>query len=193
MKTIRIFSIVIGLCLSLSAMAQKTLTSDGAKAQKALMESLRSSGITPSIDTRDNSVCFKYKDVFYWVTFDGNSPVLYTIHRKGLNFDDDADFKSSCAMTASNEVNRKHKVKCLVNEKRIEFIIQTYAKEPNDFHGGCGKMLAAFDDVDKTFKGAYEKAFDQWKKDSIAQNKPITPGTPIGKSTLTVTKISFAN
>lgn len=194
MKTVRFFSVVIGLCLSVNAMAQKALTEDGTKAQKALVEHLRSSGLTPSIDTRDQSVCFKSNDVFYWVTFEDNSPVLYTIHRKGLKFDGDPAFKPSCARIACNEVNRKHKIKCTYNEKRIEFIMQTYAKDPSDFYGGFRKMLAAFKDVDVTFKNTYDKAYDQWKKDSIAQNKPITPNTPIAaNSPLKVTYIAFGN
>ena len=54
-------------------------------------------------------------------------------------------------------------------------------------------MLGAFKDADETFKSTYDKAFDQWKKDSIAQNKPIAPPAPIGPSPLKVTYIAFAN
>lgn len=193
MKVIRIIVAMVGLCLSMNAMAQKPLTEDGAKAQKALVEHLRAVGLAPSIDTRDNSVCFKSNGVFYWVTFDENSPVLYTVHRKGLKFDEDSAFKPSCARVACNEVNLKHIIKCIYKDKRIEFIMQTYAKDPSDFHGGFRKMLAAFNDVDETFKNIYDKAFDQWKKDSIAQNKPITPNIPMGKSPLKVTYIAFGN
>lgn len=193
MKAFRIFSLAVVLCLSMSAMAQKALTDGGTKAQKALVEYLRANGLTPSIDTRDNSVCFKRNEVFYWVTFEENSPVLYTIHRKGLKFDEDPAFKPSCACVACNEVNSKHKIKCLYNEKRVEFIMQTYAKDPTDFHGGFSQMLAGFKDVDTTFKNTYDKAFDKWKKDSIAGNKPIIPDAPLGKSPLKVTSIAFGN
>lgn len=176
----------------MSAMAQKSLTEDGIKAQRALVEHLRAVGLTPSIDTRDNSVCFKSNGVFYWVTFDENSPVLYTIHRKGLKFDEDPAFKPSCARVACNEVNLKHKIKCTYKDKRIEFIMQTYAKDPSDFHGGFRKMLAAFKDADETFKNTYDKAFDQWKKDSIAQNKQNPPSRS-GNSPMKVTYIAFGN
>lgn len=193
MKVFRFFSVMMGLVLSMGVMAQKSLTEDGIKAQKALIEYLRANNITPSIDTRDNSVCFKTNGVFYWVTFEESSPILYTIHRRGLKFDDDPAFKPLCARFACNEVNRKHKIKCTYNDKRIEFIMQTYAKEPSDFHGGFRKMLAEFKDVDITFKNTYDKVFDKWKKDSIAENKPITPDTPIGNSPLKVNSISFGN
>lgn len=193
MKVFRIFSVVMGLCLSMSAMAQKPLSEDCTKAQKALVEHLRANGLTPSIDTRDNSVCFKSNGIFYWVTFDENSPVLYTIHRKGLKFDEDPAFKPSCARVACNDVNLKHKIKCTYKDKRIEFFMQTYAKDPSDFHGGFRKMLGAFKDAEVTFKNTYDKAFDQWKKDSIEHNKPIAPPTPVGSSPLKVTYIAFAN
>lgn len=193
MRVIRFFTILIGFCLSMSVSAQKQLTSDGQKAQKALVEYLRSIGITTTIDTRDNSVCFKTKDVFYWVTFDESSPVLYTIHRKGLKFDDDPAFKPSCARVACNEVNRKHNIKCTTNEKHVDFMLQTYAKNPSDFHGGFDRMLNAFKDVDVTFKNTYDKTFDAWVKDSIARSKPITPDVPLGVSPLKVTAISFGN
>lgn len=193
MKTIRFFSVVIGLVLSMSVLAQSQLTEDGSKAQKALIEYLRANGVAPSIDTRDNSVCFKRNDVFYWVTFDEKTPVLYTIHRKGLKFDEDPAFKPSCARVACNEVNRKHEVKCTYNGKRIEFVLQAYAKDPSDFHGGFSKMLAAFEGVETTFKDTYEKAFDAWKKDSIAKNEPIAPQKSVEKSPLTLSDIAFAN
>ena len=193
MKTIRFFLVAIGLFLCMGMMAQKSLTEDGTKAQKALVEHLRAHGLAPSIDTRDNSVCFKISDVLYWVTFEENSPVLYTIHRKGLKFDEDPAFKPSCARVACNEVNRKHNIKCTYNEKRVEFIMQVYAKEPSDIHGGFRKMLGAFKDVDATFKNTYDKAFDQWKKDSIAQNQPIIPDTNHLNSPLKVTFICFGN
>lgn len=194
MKAIRFISVAACFCLSMCVMAQNSLTEDGTKAQKALIEHLRASGLTPSIDTKDNSVCFKSNDVFYWVTFEGNSPVLYTIHRKGLKFDEDPEFKPSCARVACNEVNRKHNIKSTYNErsneKRVEFVMETYAKDPSDFHGGLRKMLAAFKDVDVTFKTTYEKAYHQW----IEQNKPITPSAPVpGNSPLKVTFVTFGN
>ena len=193
MKAFRIIVVMVGFCLSMNAMAQKSLTEDGTKAQKALVEYLRAVGLTPSIDTRDNSVCFKSNGVFYWVTFEESSPVLYTIHRKGLKFDEDSAFKPFCARVACNEVNLKHKIKCTYKDKRIEFIMQTYAKDPSDFHGGFREMLAAFKNVDETFKNTYDNSFDQWKKDSIAKNKPITPNIPIGNSPLHVSYIAFGN
>ena len=206
MKPLRILSLLIGLALSLSTMAQKPLSENGVKAQKALIEYLRTNGWSPSIDTRDNSVCFRDKNgVLYWVTFEGDAPILYTLHRTGIKYDDHAEFKANCARAACNEVNRKHPVKCVYNykeadksngkkaEKRIAFIMQTYANNPSDFLGGFGKMVDAFKDVDQTFKSSYTKAYDQWKKDSVAENSPRTPDAPVGKSPLSVTYIAFGN
>ena len=62
-----------------------------------------------------------------------------------------------------------------------------------DAHPDKLNMLAAFNDVDKTFKNTYDKVYDQWMKDSIAKNKPITPEVVIGKSPLAVTDIAFGN
>lgn len=195
MKTLRIFSIIFGLTLSMDMMAQKPLTEDGIKAQRALIEYLRSIQMSPSIDTKDNSVNFRINGSgpLYWVTFDESSPVLYTIHRNGVKFDNDPKFKLSCARVACNEVNQKHQVKCYYDNRRIRFVLETYAKNPSDFHGGFRKMLAAFKDVDTTFKTTYDKAYDKWAKDSIANNKPITPNQPVGESPLDVTYIAFGN
>lgn len=194
MKKYRILFVLIAMSLASGSMAQdKKLNEDGTKAQKALIEHLRSVGLAPSIDTRDQSVCFKYNDVFFWVTFDEESPVLYTLHRRGLKFDDDPSYKLSCARVACNEVNRKHNIKSFSHDKRIDFVIQTYAKNPSDFHGGLKKMLDAFKDVVLTFKNSYDKAYDKWKKDSIANNSPIVPKAPVGKSPLKIESIAFGN
>ena len=195
MKKNRLFTLLLAACLSLAAVAQNQLNEACAKAQKSLIEYLRSSGVSASIDTRDNSVNFKTpnSNVLYWVTFDGEGPVLYTIHRKGVKFDGDTTFRPECALIACNEVNNKHKIKSIYNGKKVEFIMQTYAKEPSDFYGGLKKMIAAFNHVDETFKKSYEEAYKKWVADSVEAAAPIIPPVVIGKSPLTVTEISFAN
>lgn len=192
MKKNRLFILLIAVSLSLTMMAQNQLNEACLKAQKSLMEYLRSIGMSPSIDTRDNSVCFKKNDMFYWITFEGDGPVLYTVHRKGIKFDSDSSFKPIVATVACNEVNNKHKIKCIYDDKRIEFIMQTYAKEPSDFHGGFGKMIAAFNKVEDTFKNSYDKAYKKWRDDSIAAHGPNVSGTP-GISTLKIKSIAFGN
>lgn len=193
MKNLRIMTLTALMALSMGTMAQKPLTDEQSKAQKALMEYLRLAGLQPTVDTKDNSVCFKREGVFYWVTIDEGSPVLYTIHRKGLKFDNETTFKPSCAKVACNEVNRKHKVKCVYNEKRVEFLAQTYAMTPTDYQGGFFRTLFAFKDVDATFKSTYEKAFDKWQKDSVEANRPIIPEGAVGNSPLTVSDIAFGS
>ena len=191
MKESRIFLFMIGIFLSMNVMAQQPLTDDGVRAQKALVDYLRTINIVPTIDTRDNSVCFKSHDVFFWVTFEDKSPVMYTIHRKPIKFDEVADFNASCARIACNEVNRKHRIKCTYSNKRVDFIMQTFAKEPSDFHGSFRNMIASFKDVDVTFKKAYDNAYNKWKEDSINENKQFPP--QLGKSALKVSSIAFGN
>ncbi len=195
MKNNRLLILLVAASISLAAFAQDQLNSACSRAQRSLIEYLRKSGLSPSIDTKDNSVCFNYDNVFYWVTFKGDETVLYTVHRKGVKFNDDATFKPSCASAACNYVNRKHTIKCVYNEsdKRVEFLMQTYAKEPTDFQGGLGKMLHAFKNVDKTFKDSYDKSLERWRQDSIEANTPQTPPTPPGLSPLTVKSVAFAN
>ena len=194
MKAFRFFTFVMAACFALTIAAQNPLTVDGSNAQKALVDYLRLNGMAPTIDTRDNSVCFKSNGIFYWVTFDESTPVLYTIHRKGLKFDEDAKFKASCARVACNEVNRKHSIKCTYNNRRVDFVLQTYAKNPSDFHDSFRKNLAAFRDVEDTYKKVYETAYKQWEKDSIEQaGRFKTPDVLPGNSPLTVSYIGFAN
>ena len=170
---------------SLGALAQESLTEAGKKAQRSLIEYLRLKGMSPSIDTRDNSVNFKSGGVLYWVTFKGDTPVQYTIHRKGLNLSEDKDYSTNCALYACNAVNRKHVAKSSLKDKRVEFIFQSYAKEPSDFHGGFTKMLEDFKNVVETFDAAYKEA-----KSHVNTNVEIKP---TGATTLDVTYIAFAN
>lgn len=194
MKKNRLFIVLVAIGMSLTMMAQNQLNEVCLKAQKSLIEYLRTRGLSPSIDTRDNSVCFHRNDVLYWVTFEGEGPVLYTVHRKGIKFDKDTTFKPICAAVACNEVNNKHKIKCVYNNNLIEFIMPTYAKEPSDFHGGLGRMIAAFNNVEETFKDTYKKTYKKWVEDSIAANEPIVqPGGPVGKSPLMIRSVAFGN
>ncbi len=200
MKTSRFFAIAAALCLSVGAMAQNTLTDGGQKAQRALIEYLRSQNIVPKIDTRDNSVNFNRDDVLYWVTFKGEAPVEYTFHRKGLKFDDSDDFSLSCARLACNEVNQHTAAKATVmvrpskdgktTERRVQFKFVSYAKEPSDFHGGFRAMLSSFKNIEDNWKKAYADALKELKE----KTEPIKPKTVTpGASPLKATAISFAN
>lgn len=185
MKTLRILTLAVVTVLSMSALADKSLSESAKKAQTSLVEYLRLSGITPSIDARDQSVCFKKGGVFYWVTFDESSPVLYTLHRKGIKFDNEEDFKPNCALYASNQVNRKYKVKCFYKDNRVDFMLQTYAKEPSSFHACLNKMIESFDGIENSFREAY---------DACVQSIPVpTPPAKTGSSPMEVTYIAFAN
>ena len=199
MKKNRFLTLLIAASLSLVMVAQD-LNEACTKAQKSLIEYLRSNGISPSVDPKDNSVCFKTRnsEVLYWVTFEGDGPVLYTIHRKGIKFDNDTTFVPACARIACNEVNQKHNIKCVYDKdnKRVEFLMQTFAKDPSDFHGGLKEMIKSFKDVDETFKREYEKAHKEWleKKQKEKENQTLPP--PVinrGHSPLEISKISFAN
>ena len=199
MKTTRFFFLLATLFFAANVMAQSSLTEDGKKAQRAIIEYLRANDRSATIDTRDNSVNFRFKDVLYWITFEGSSPVLYTVHRNGLNFESDSLFKFRFAVNAANEVNRKSNIKCFYENKRVKFVLQTYAKEPSDFYGGLKKMVRAFEDVDKMFKESYEKSYSKWRKDSIERaKKDSIENAPTvikqtGSSKLKVANVSFAN
>lgn len=195
MKKNRFLTLLIAASLSLVMVAQD-LNDACAKAQKSLIEYLRSSGISASVDPEDNSVCFRLKgqESLYWITFEGEGPVLYTIHRKGIKFDKDTTFVPACARIACNEVNKKHNIKCVYDNKRVEFLMQTFAKDPSDFHGGLKEMLKSFKDVDETFKSEYEKAHKKWleEKEKVNQPDPL-PAPKLGHSPLEISRISFAN
>lgn len=195
MKTLRFLTlIVVSFVLSMAAMAQSRLNDSEQKAQDALRDFLRSQNRAYNIDAEDNSLLFKDGDIVYWVTFSGTSPMLYTIHRKGVRYEKEGTFKASCAYEACNEVNRTSRVvKAVCEGKDVHFYSEVYAKNPEDFHATLRKNIDAFAGVSDTYKKTYATAFDAWVKDSIAKNAPQIIEQPIGKSDLTVSGVSFAS
>lgn len=134
------------------------------KAQRSIYAYLQKIGYTPTVDTSDNSVCFRVKeggnDVLYWIAFENDSPILYSFHRKAFKVGtEDKDFKRKPSIIACNEVNRKHKtVKLTVGEKRVDISIQVYAAKPEDFTAVLKDYLRMFEKVDTDFKSAYNAA-----------------------------------
>lgn len=86
--------------------------------------------------------------------------MLYTFHRKGFKVGtEESSFKRRPAIIAANEVNSKHKtVKLIVEEKKVEVIMQVYAAKTEDFTAVFNKYLKCFDKVDEDFKKAYNTA-----------------------------------
>lgn len=163
MKIIKFFCIAVALLCSEFAVAQNvTLNEVQKKAQKSIIEFLRSKHYSPSIDTNDQSVCFKKNDVLYWITFEGNSsPLLYTIHRKGIKFASDKDNtlnrRREIAEKAANMVCAQRIVKAYLNGNKVDFCLPMYAATPENFQQVFNAGMAAFDNIKQTFDNNYKK------------------------------------
>ncbi len=158
MKTIKLI-----WCLLFASTVQTfagDLTPAQEKAQRSLYAYLLKEKYDPSVDTSDNSVCFRRAGVLYWITFDEGSPILYTFHRKAFEVgSDENSYKRTPAIIAVNEVNRSHKtVKLTVEEKKVEIAIQVYANKTEDFTSVFDKYFKRFENVDADFKTAYRTA-----------------------------------
>lgn len=158
MKTLKI---IICLLLAFTASASAgDLTPAQKDAQLKLYNYLQKKKYEPSIDTSDNSVCFRREGVLYWITFDENSPILYTFHRKAFKVGtDETSYKRIPCIIAANEVNRKHKtVKLTVEDKKVEIAIQVYAAKTEDFTAVFSSYFSRFENVDTDFKNEYQTA-----------------------------------
>lgn len=148
MKTLKL---MIGLLIACSASAfAGDLTPAQEKAQRNLYAYLQKAKYDPTVDTSDNSVCFRRNGVLYWITFEEDSPILYTFHRKAFKVgDDETSYKRKPSIIAANEVNRKHKnLKLTVEEKKVDIAIQVYAAKTEDFTAVFPKYFSQFGNVD---------------------------------------------
>lgn len=163
MKIIKFFCIAVALLCGEIAVAQNvTLNETQRKAQKSIAEFLRSKHYSPSIDTNDQSVCFKKDDVLYWITFEGNSsPLLYTIHRKGIKFASDKDNtlnrRREIAEKAANMVCAQRVVKAYMSGNKVDFCLPIYAATPEDFQQVFNAGMAAFNNIKQVFDNNYKK------------------------------------
>lgn len=165
MKIIKFLCLAVALLCGEVAVAQKvTLNDVQKKAQRSLIEFLRSKHYTPVIDSNDESVCFKKGDVLFWITFEGNSsPLLYTLHRKGIKFTNDNKGGNSnlrrreVAEKAANRVCAQGVVKAYSNGNRVNFSLPMYAATPEAFEQVFSESMAAFDRIKDTFDSNYNK------------------------------------
>lgn len=163
MKVLKSLCVAVALLCSEAALAQHaTLNEVQKKAQKSVIEFLRSKGYSPSIDINDQSVCFKKKDIFFWITFEGNNaPLLYTIHRKGIKFannnDKSLNRRREVAEKAANMVCAQRVVKAYMNGSKVDFCLPLYAATPEDFQQVFNVSMEAFDNIKKTFDENYKK------------------------------------
>lgn len=157
MKTLKL---IVCLLFFVTTVSAADLTPAQEKAQRSIYAYLAKEKFDPTIDTSDNSVCFRRNNVFYWITFEGDSPLLYTFHRKAFKVGTaDNTYKRIPSIVASNEVNRKHKtLKLTVEEKKVDIAIQVYAAKPEEFIAVFSKYLSQFSNVYEDFKKEYEIA-----------------------------------
>lgn len=154
MKTI-IFTLVFFVTCLVSASAEK-LTEEQQKAQRSVVVYLHNIQYDPSIDSNDNSVCFRRNGVLYWITFEDNTPVRYTINRKGFKVGGQDGYDRSIAVKAANELNLKYKtVKLTVESKKVNISISMYASNPQAFQDVFKKNVSLLTNVDVEFKKAY--------------------------------------
>ena len=192
MKTL---NLIVGLLIAYSAsvFAAGDLTPAQEKAQRSLYAYLQKEKYEPTVDTSDNSVCFRRNGVLYWITFDEDSPILYTFHRKAFKVgEDETSYKRKPSIIAANEVNRKHKsLKLTVEEKKVDIAIQVYAAKTEDFTAVFSKYFSQFGNVDVDFKKEYQiaKNAEQEARDKAEQEarKNLPPSVLRGL----ITNMSF--
>lgn len=179
----RTLKLIICMLFAFSASVFATdLTPAQQKAQRHVYDYLKQNNYKPVIDASDNSVCFHDKEVLYWVSFESESPVLYSFHRKGFKVAGEKAYKRCTAIVAANEVNSKHQVvKLSVGEKKVDIAIQVYAKSPEDFTAVFKQYFKLFEKIDSDFIAAYNKAekakTECVKKEEVVQ-ETVTPVKP---------------
>lgn len=171
MKIFKSLVIFAALLCCLAARAQRVKLNEAQKkAQTVIMTSLRAINYSPTIDTNDQSVCFKKGDLLYWITFEGkSSPLLYTIHHKPIKFSldngNDLSRRREVAEKAANMVNSRLTVKASMTGSRVNLSFPMYAASPEDFTRVLPACLDAFSSVRKEFDECYKIA--RVKTDSI--------------------------
>ena len=150
------------LLASVAGFAQK-LTADQEKAQRTVYFYLEDNGYNPTVDESDNSVCFRKDGVFYWITFTGETPLLYTINRKGFALNDENPdlFIPRIATKAANEVNKNYNgVRIVLGEKKATVKAEAYCKTGEDFTEIFPRLYGQFDKIAREFKKVYKKEFE---------------------------------
>lgn len=189
----RLNAILTLVCAFFFSISAADLTPAQDKAQLALFQYLEKENYQPKIDNSDNSVCFRKNGVFFWVTFEENSPILYSLHRKAFKVgNEQGDYDRKLSMIAANEVNRLHKsIKLYVGEKRVEIVAQVYAAKPEDFIKVFLKYLALFDNVDIDFKTAYQKALDAERENANRIEEEMRKNLPPSELKGKIENVSF--
>lgn len=171
------------LCLlsvfAASAMAAD-LTPAQQKAQQKLYAYLEQEKFNPEIDISDNSVCFRRDGVLYWITFEEDSPILYTFNRKAFKIGNGENlYNRKPAVIAANEVNCHHNgVKVTVGEKKVNIAIQVYVAKPEDFTSVFKKYLSMFKGIEDDFKKEYQRALDIEKESAEKMEEELRKNLP---------------
>lgn len=154
--------ILFTICLFIACITSTNaadLTPEQKQAQHNLIVYLSKIKYDPSIDTSDNSVCFRLNGVLHWITIEENSPILYTIHRKGYKISTENGYNYDLAVKAANEVNNQRRsLKLVVLPNKVDVTIPVYASKTEEFTNAFEKNLSMFGDVDALFKKEYQKA-----------------------------------
>ncbi len=145
-----------------AGLAVEKMTPAQEKAQNALYYYLDKEGYKPEVDTTDNSVCFRDKEnVLFWITTSKDSPMCYTLHRKGFRVGDGKeDYKRTPSIIAANEVKTSFPdINITVTDKKVHLEMNTYAASTQDYTKVFKDCFDKFSGVDKAFKREYEKAY----------------------------------
>lgn len=171
MKSIKTFLTVALLIVlgGLSAQAVR-LNESEKQAQRSLVEFLRSKKFAPSIDSNDQTVCFKKDGTLYWISVKGDANrMLYSLYRNGIRFAKADDPRLSCkaevAMMAANKLNETRIIKSYQSGGVVRFCLPMYAKSPEDFEAVFALQMRAFDDIKQDFDRNYKLC--KHKVDSI--------------------------
>lgn len=186
---------ILGLLLCLFAVNAwgAELTPTQKKAQVALYKYLEKEQFKPQVDEKDNSLCIRQDGVLYWITFSGESPILYTFNRTGYKVGTgEKQYKRTPAIVAANEVNRTHPgVKLTVGEKNVRIAIEVFMADPEHFSAVFRQYLKMFDGVDADFKKAYSHALRMETEAAERMENEMRKNLPPSKLRDKIENVSF--
>lgn len=179
MKNFKILLAIIFCVVSANGWGA-SLTPAQEKAQLKLYSYLEKEKYNPEVDVSDNSVCFRQDGVLYWITFDEDSPILYTFNRKAFKIGTEGnDYKRKPAIIAANAVNLQHKgVKLTVGEKKVNIALEVYAAKPEDFIAVFKKYFDMFQNIDTDFKKEYQIALNNEKESTERLEQEMRKNLP---------------
>ena len=147
------------ICLAVLNLRAASISHESLAFRNQVEQFLQEEGFKPTIDSSDDSVCFKYEGESFWLTVQNKGPYYIELHIAGFTVE---NTNRSYILAACNYANRNQMCgKAYLSSDSLKITVEFYCMSFSSFKSVFYQLLSSAKATKKAVKDCYDDLDDE--------------------------------